>query len=258
MIQYSIRRDIAQRKTAFIAMILLVILGICLGNWQLRRATYKEDLATNIAEKEKLNPLSASDKKWELSDALYHQIIIDGYWLNSAGVWLDNRPHPQGRDPITGITTGFNLLMPLKIKVKDQDFIIWVNRGWAPRNFSQRDVVPKVADENAKVQIKGVVFADAGKTYNFGKEVEAKASDGRELIQNFAIANFSQRINLPYQPFIVRQDSDVNDGLDRHWPKMDSGASKHTAYAFQWFALSIMTFLFWLISGIRKQSKRLG
>ena len=185
-------------------------------------------------------------------------MIIDGYWLSAEGVWLDNRPHPQGRDPITGITTGFNLLMPMKIKVKEQDFIIWVNRGWAPRNFSQRDVVPTVNDINTKVQIQGVVFADAGKTYNFGQEVDAKASDGRRLLQNFSIDNFSQKINLPYQPFIVRQDSEGNDGLDRNWSKMDSGASKHTAYAIQWFALSIMTFFFWLITGLRKQSKRLG
>ncbi|SMC63187.1 SURF1 family protein [Polynucleobacter kasalickyi] len=258
MIQYSIRQDIGQRKTAFVAMVLLVLLGIGLGNWQLHRAEYKENLASNIAKKEKQNPLSASDKKWELTDAIYHQIIIDGYWLSAEGVWLDNRPHPQGRDPITGITTGFNLLMPMKIKVKEQDFIIWVNRGWAPRNFSQRDVVPTVNDINTKVQIQGVAFADAGKTYNFGQEVDAKASDGRRLLQNFSIANFSQKINLPYQPFIVRQDSEGNDGLDRNWSKMDSGASKHTAYAIQWFALSIMTFFFWLITGLRKQSKRLG
>ena len=218
MIQFSIRQDISNRRTAFVAMVLLVLLGVGLGNWQLRRAEYKESLAKNIAAKEQLNPLSAADKKWEINDALYHQMIIDGYWLNAEGVWLDNRPHPQGRDPITGITTGFNLLMPLKIKVGEQDYIIWVNRGWAPRSFSQRDVVPKVEDINTKVQIKGVVFADAGKTYNFGKEIDSKASDGRSLIQNFSITHFSQKLNLPYQTFIVRQESESNDGLDRHWP----------------------------------------
>lgn len=258
MIQYSLSYDIYHRKVAFIAMILLVILGIGLGNWQLRRAEYKENLAFSIEQKEQLSPLSASDKRWDLKDAIYHQMIIDGYWLSSEGVWLDNRPHPQGRDPMTGITTGFNLLMPIKIKIQGQDFLVWVNRGWAPRNFSKRDVVPLIDDQNIKVQIKGVVLPDAGKTFNFGQETDARASDGRLLVQNFSIEYFSKKLNLPYQPLVVRQENDTSDGLDRNWSKMDSGASKHTAYALQWFALAVMTFLFWLFTGIRKQSKRLG
>ncbi len=259
MMQYSIRRDILQRKTAFVMMIFLVILGIELGNWQLRRAEYKENLASTIASKENLYPLSASKKSWQLNEAIYHQMIADGEWLNYEGVWLDNRPHPSGRDPKTGITTGFNLLMPLKIKVNQQDFIIWVNRGWAPRSFTQRDLVPKILDINTRVQIKGVVLADAGKTYNFGEENYSTASDGKRLVQNLNIENLSKKLNLPYQPFVLRQgNSDDLDGLERNWPAMDSGVAKHNAYALQWFALSLMTFLFWLITGIRKQSKRLG
>jgi cytochrome oxidase assembly protein ShyY1 len=259
MMQYSIRQDIFQRKTAFITMLFLVILGIGLGNWQLRRAEYKENLAITIASKTNLHPLSASEKSWQLSEAIYHQMVADGEWLISEGVWLDNRPHPSGRDPKTGITTGFNLLMPLKIKVHHQDFIIWVNRGWAPRSFTQRDLVPKISDMSTRVQVKGLVLADAGKTYNFGEENFSTASDGKRLVQNLNIENLSKKLNLPYLPFVLRQDNSENsDGLDRNWPAMDSGASKHNAYALQWYALSLMTFLFWLITGIRKQSKRLG
>jgi cytochrome oxidase assembly protein ShyY1 len=238
-------------------MLFLVLLGILLGNWQLRRAEYKENLARNIASKENLFPLSASEKSWQLNEAIYHQMVADGEWLNSEGVWLDNRPHPNGRDPKTGITTGFNLLMPLKIIVHQQEYIIWVNRGWAPRSFTQRDLVPKILDVSSIVQIKGVVLADAGKTYNLGEENYSTASDGKKLVQNLNIENLSKKLNLPYQPFVLRQGSSADlDGLDRNWPTMDSGASKHNAYALQWYALSLMTFLFWLITGIRKQSKR--
>ena len=259
MIQYSFRQDVLLRKTAFVTMLFLVILGIQLGNWQLRRAEYKENLANTITSKESLSPLSASEKSWSLNEAIYHQMVADGEWLTSEGVWLDNRPHPNGRDPKTGITTGFNLLMPLKIKVQQQDFIIWVNRGWAPRSFTQRDLVPQILEVNTTVRIKGVVLADAGKTYNFGEENNSTASDGKKLVQNLNIENLSNKLNLPYQPFVLRQEnSKDSDGLDRNWPRMDSGASKHNAYALQWYALSLMTFLFWLFTGIRKQSKRLG
>jgi len=134
-----------------------------------------------------------------------------------------------------------------------------VNRGWAPRSFTQRDLVPKILDVNTTVRIKGVVLADAGKTYNFGEENNSTASDGKSLVQNLNIENLSKKMNLPYQPFVLRQESSKDsDGLDRNWPRMDTGATKHNAYALQWYALSLMTLLFWLFTGIRKQSKRLG
>jgi cytochrome oxidase assembly protein ShyY1 len=53
MLSYSILKDIKSSKVAFIAMILLVILGIELGLWQLRRAEYKEQLAMSVAVKKR-------------------------------------------------------------------------------------------------------------------------------------------------------------------------------------------------------------
>ena len=37
--------DIRTRPTAFIAMVLLVVLGVQLGMWQIRRADYKKSVA---------------------------------------------------------------------------------------------------------------------------------------------------------------------------------------------------------------------
>lgn len=262
MVAYSFREDISQRRAAFIAMLVLVLLGIQLGFWQLRRAEYKDQLATELIQKEQLKPISANEKQWKLDQVQFHRMIADGQWIESEGVWLDNRPHPLGRDPKTGITTGLNLLMPLKIQVQQLTYIVWVNRGWAPRNFIQRDQVPEIPSNKNSIQVSGVAFANAGNTLKIADEDGSRASDGRLLLQNFSLEEASKKLNIPAQPFILRQEAiSLNDGnqdsLDRHWQLPESGAARHRGYAIQWFALTGMTFLFWLITGIRKQSQRL-
>ena len=54
-------------------------------------------------------------------------------------------------------------------------------------------------------------------------------------------------------PFILREeDAGVDDGLLRSWAPLTTGIDRHYAYAFQWFALSVCGFLFWLITGCRQ------
>ena len=271
MMRYSIYQDVRTRKVAFITALGLIILGIALGLWQLRRGEYKEYLAFEISQKEKLAPYFVSEKIWPTKEVLYHPMVASGRWLSSEGVWLDNRPHPLGRDPKSGISTGFYLIMPLIFNMNGQNHLVWVNRGWAPRSFTQRDLVPEVTTSENLVEVRGVAFADAGKTFAMASSVSSEgstpagevrvtavASDNRPLIQNFSIEETSKKLNLPYQPFLLRQvGPDDSNLLDRQWQLPDSGASKHRAYAVQWFALALMTFLFWIITGIRKQSERL-
>jgi cytochrome oxidase assembly protein ShyY1 len=54
-------------------------------------------------------------------------------------------------------------------------------------------------------------------------------------------------------PFILREvDTSIEDGLLREWAPLTSGVDRHYAYAFQWFALAVSGFLFWLITGLRQ------
>ena len=61
-------------------------------------------------------------------------------------------------------------------------------------------------------------------------------------------------------PFVLKQiDGPEADGLTRNWTPAASGVERHYAYAFQWFALALSAFLFWLIHDllrIRQTTKR--
>ena len=72
------------------------------------------------------------------------------------------------------------------------------------------------------------------------------------IVQNIDIAQLAQQSRLSFKPLIVEQVSDTSDGLLRQWPMPSAGVEKHRAYAFQWYALSAMACLFFVVTGIRR------
>lgn len=251
-----ILKEIKRRPTAFVVTCLLVIIGISLGQWQLRRAAYKESLAAQIEAKEKSTPLQLGSELLTIDQVEFHPLTATGHYIKDKAIWLDNRPHPRGRDPKTGITTGFILMMPFVLK-NQPNTVIWVNRGWAPRDFQDLKKVPDIKTPDGEVLISGVGFRDAGKTYQLGSRAEMAATDGSVIAEDFELIRYEPQFPRQ-QAFVLRQgDRQINDGLDRDWPRMDSGADKHYGYAFQWFALSLMSIIFWFVTALRARTKSL-
>lgn len=244
--------DIRRRPVAAIVTLALIALGISLGVWQLKRAAYKEDLALKIEQGARTNPIWANDITLKPEQVLNQRVLAKGYFLKDRGIWLENRPHPLGRDPQTGIATGFYLLMPLQLSGGAKK-VVWVNRGWAPRHFEKLHQVPEIITPTTEVSIEGVALESATKTYALGQESGVRASDGLLIQENIDLEAERQKGGQTQFPWILRQDNpDVKDGLQRRWPAPDTGVQKHLGYAFQWFALAMMSFVFWLVSGIRR------
>jgi len=58
-------------------------------------------------------------------------------------------------------------------------------------------------------------------------------------------------------PYILREiDTGIDDGLLREWAPLTTGVDRHYAYAFQWFALAVAGFLFWLVTGLRQYQRQ--
>jgi cytochrome oxidase assembly protein ShyY1 len=61
---------------------------------------------------------------------------------------------------------------------------------------------------------------------------------------------------LKIQPFVIRQESTVDDGLIRAWDPPDFGIEKHYGYAFQWFALAATLFGFYAVTQFGSRFRR--
>jgi len=246
---------VTKRIVATVSALLVVVIGCAAGFWQLSRANEKIVLAEHLATRQQMTILNANTQDWGLEEANQRRMIARGIYLPQASVWLDNRPRPL---PAGGVgnaaQSGFLLMMPLKLEGVDR--ILWVNRGWAPRNNEDRETLPLVKTREGLVSIEGIVFAHPGKVYELGKKTGDVVIGAPRIEQNFELEREGQLHHWEQSPFILRENEvGVEDGLLREWAPLTTGVDRHYAYAFQWFALALSGFLFWLISGLIQQRK---
>ena len=242
---------IAKRIVATVSALLVVAIACAAGIWQLNRADGKIALAANLLARQQMPILSANDALLSLEDASERRMIARGQYIPQAAIWLDNRPRPIPPSGSNTSQSGFYLLMPLQLEGRDE--ILWINRGWAPRNSENRESLPPVKTPSKAVTIEGIVFAHPGKVYALGEgQVIIDASKPR-IEQNFDLRAEGKLRGWVQSPFILREvDTGVEDGLLREWAPLTTGVDRHYAYAFQWFALAVSGFLFWIITGLRQ------
>ena len=215
-----------------------------------------EKLATQIA----LPPLNLNTKpQWTLAEADSRRLEVDGAFLADQAIWLDNRPQPGAAASKAGSgQSGFYVLMPFQI-AEMENTVIWVQRGWAPRNREDRMALPPINTPGGKVRIEGIGIAQPDRVYELG-DGGASSNGPVRIQQNLDLTKEAERHRWQQTPFVLKQMSELEkDGLMRNWTAAASGVDRHYAYAFQWFALALSAFLFWLIHGllrIRQTTKR--
>jgi len=242
---------IAKRIVATVSALLVVAIACAAGIWQLNRADSKIALAANLLARQQMPMLSANAGPLTLVDASERRMIARGQYIPQAAIWLDNRPRPTPPAGSNTSQSGFYLLMPLQLEGRDE--ILWVNRGWAPRNSENRETLPPVKTPSNVVTIEGIVFAHPGKVYALGGGQAVIDAGKPRIEQNFDLLAEGRLRGWVQSPFILREvDTSIEDGLLREWAPLTSGVDRHYAYAFQWFALAVSGFLFWLITGLRQ------
>jgi cytochrome oxidase assembly protein ShyY1 len=81
-------------------------------------------------------------------------------------------------------------------------------------------------------------------------------------VQNADAAGVAAATGLAFQPLMLEQTSadagTAGQGaqLVRDWPAPSLGIEKHRGYAFQWYALAVMAFLFFVFTGFKKSGQQ--
>jgi cytochrome oxidase assembly protein ShyY1 len=230
------------RLIPFIATVLLLALGIALGNWQERRAAEKTALRDRLEQRGAQPPLALGPAIVPLAPLEFRRVRVTGEFVPAWPLFLDNRPY-QGR-------SGLYLLMPFKISGSDTHVL--VARGWLPSDPTVHDRLPAYTTPAGPVTIEGIVTSSPGHVLQLGA---APAIKPRAIVQNVDPAQFAQASGLKLQPFFVEQAGPGEGALVRDWPAPSTGIDKHKGYAVQWYALAAMAFLFFVITGFRSGTK---
>lgn len=240
------------RWIPFVVMLLLVALGVSLAQWQQRRADEKVARAAKLEAGNQAAPLALTAAPLLPDDAQaieYRRVTVTGHFVPAWTVYLDNRPY-KGQ-------AGFHVLTPFQIDGSPMHVL--VAQGWLPRNNAERTRIPGYATPTGTVTITGIARLNAGHVMELGT---APALAPHAIVQNADIGQLARASGLALQPFILEQTVDpaaapASGQLPvRDWPAPDLGADKHRGYAFQWYALALMAFLFFVFTGFRRANKQ--
>lgn len=203
----------------------LITMGVtsALGVWQLGRASQKQALQDQIQQRSELTAWTERNV-FEAADpqvGLHRSVRLTGEWVTGVDIFLDNRQ--------MDVRVGFFLVTPLRLAGSDR--VILVQRGWVPRDFTDRSRVPQVETPGGVIRIQGRLAPAPGKLFELGD-----AGSG-PIRQNIDVAALSQETGLALLDVSVLQTGDMKDGLQRNWPSITAGVQKHHGYAFQWFGL---------------------
>ena len=220
-----------------IAALLLICTGLSLAQWQTRRAEQREQVALQREQAQRvIMPLNSN-----LHAAIepYTQLRVRGEFVADWPLYLDNRP-------LHGVS-GRYLLMPFRIA--DSNQYVLVARGWQARDPQDRLKLAPVPLPQGEIEIIGTARSGFDHVMQLGQPEPVRPG---ALLQNISAAEVAQASGKQFLSIMLEQTSDSADGLQRDWVKASSGAEKNRAYAFQWLALSLMVFIFYVVTGIRR------
>jgi surfeit locus 1 family protein len=211
-----------------LAAIAAIALTTRLGFWQLDRAAQKNALQASLDARSFQPPLDAASLARTPGAAEgqhFRRIVLQGRWLAERTVFLDNR-QMDGK-------VGFFVVTPLALA--GSAAAVLVERGWAPRDFNDRAVLPPVTTAAGIVTVAGVVAPAPSRLFQFADPA------GGTIRQNLDIASFARESGLELLPLSIQQHDVAGtapDGLVRHWLAPASDVQKHYGYAVQWFAIA--------------------
>ena len=220
----------------------LLVVGVTarLGFWQLSRAAEKQAWQTAMTMQRALPVVNLSEQglqNWGQTQWLHRRVIARGTWLPQFNVFLDNR-QMDGR-------VGFFLLTPLQLENTPQ--AVWVQRGWLPRNFQERDQLPAIATPSGVVSLTARVALAPSKLLELGAPAPTKGF--AHLRQNLDEAALQRETGLNLLSGSLVQlsaesqeggEAPPDDGLLRHWFEPGADMAKHQGYALQWFGMSVL------------------
>ena len=230
-----------RRVVVLVAALLASAATARLGWWQLDRAQQKLDLQAHITARGSLPVLAQAQlprSEAEATPQHYRPVQLRGRWLDAMTIYLDNRQ--------MNARQGFFVLTPLLLAPGDA---VLVQRGWMPRDFSDRSRLQPLPTQAGEVLVTGRLAPPPSRL------LALSGAEQGPIRQNVDLVLLAKELRLALRPLSVQQTeatqvapapaADVpatipDDGLRRQWPAVAVDVGKHYGYAFQWFSLSAL------------------
>jgi len=220
----------AKRRWPWLAAALaLFIVLLQLGNWQVRRLAWKQDLIARIDARVHAPPVPTPGREdWPAITRASHEYLR---------VALHGRFLPQHTALVqatTALGAGYWVLTPLQ---QDDATLVWVNRGFVPPKWQDDG-----ADHNS-VPLTGLLrLTEPNGAFLRSNAPEANRWHSRDIAALTAARKLPAGETAPY--FVdVEVDAEANNPADHSTPTpgltVIGFANNHLVYALTWYGLAL-------------------
>jgi len=225
---------------ASIATCLGIAVTLALGNWQLNRAQEKINLQQRLQSRGSSATLLVPNKDADPQKYEWRRVKAIGAFVPKYTVLLDNKV-------VRGVV-GYEVITPLRIEGSEKHILI--DRGWIAA-AARREHLPRIITPQEQVQVNGIATIPSRRIF----ELSQQTISGN-VWENLVIERYRELFPLDVHGFIIEQRNPIADGLQPGVKRQfDTGIAKHQGYAFQWFALSVFIFIFYLATSTRKENE---
>ncbi|NND69433.1 MAG: SURF1 family protein [Halioglobus sp.] len=224
----GIQFDFEWRTTLFALVMVPALAG--LGFWQLSRAEEKAVIAQEFENKRARAPAALEELAGKSSAELaYHPVRLSGRFRQQEYFLQDNRL-VQGRygNEVLGVFE------------RAEGGLALVNRGWIVADPA-RQSLPAAPVVEGPVTITGQVYVAPGAAYMLAED--PYSADWPIRVQALDMDKAAAALDVPAAALFaypVRMDEGQAGALYIDWPVVNVGPQKHIGYAVQWFAMSVV------------------
>jgi surfeit locus 1 family protein len=243
-VHVRLRVACGQRQfSASIWMTLLCVAGVVafvqLGRWQWHRAAQKEALdASFIAGAEHVLELGAASTRALLR---YQRVRVAGRLDGMHQFLLDNLSH-NGR-------AGVEVLTPLTL---DDGRTLLVNRGWVPWETMRSHLPDATLRAEGAVVLTGRLDELPVTGLALGHAPPPKDAAWPKLTSFPHMPELGEALGKAVEPRQLLLDAGLPDGYVRDWQVSGLGATRHMAYALQWWAFAALAVTLYVVLNLRK------
>ena len=225
----------ADWRTTLFALVLVPALA-GLGFWQLSRADEKAVIAEEFEQKRARQPAALGELASAAPGLLaYHPVRLSGSFRDE--YFLQDNRMVQGRygNEVLGV---FEL---------DDGGLALVNRGWIVADPA-RQSLPEAPPVEGPVTITGSIYVAPGAAYMLAED--AYAGDWPIRVQALDMTKAAGALEVPIDrlfAYPVRIDEGETGALYVNWQIVNVSPAKHLGYAVQWFAMSAVLALLYVL-----------
>ncbi len=208
-----------------VAALLVALIFLRLGLWQLDRADEKNQILATQSQATALAPLE-SLKSGDEKSQLYRRVNLTGEFDLDHQFLLDNRT-------VNG-QPGFDVIAPFYFPGGDY---IMVNRGWVGHSGNRQVTLKPNPALQGEVSLAGIL-ATPSRGFTLGEPLSNTDNSWPVVLQFIDYETIASKLDkIPLLPAVIIASQGQPSSYRYHWKPVASGAEKHLGYAFQWFAM---------------------